>query len=266
MVGEQAAQDMELASASNTPEHTNDAFVALMKTIRSNIVEALQFVDQQHPMPANADSTDEAVAWLSKNKDKLLQVIRNLATPENKPAATSPKSFMDVIHAHRPSLERSWHQRRASHRCSGDHASHRMVCSASSTARTHASRSNSTRSCALHTLSCRPRRRSLGSCWYSRRAATHQLLARAGLSSTVAMDGARCALRAFPNGVAEAPWMLFCRRNRPGSAVRTMPSEPAFGCRSGAQSCGPTYALPSTDWRWPLADYSRRVRCDQVAR
>ena len=47
MVGEQAAQDMELASASNTPEHANEAFVALMKTIRSDIVEALQFVDQQ---------------------------------------------------------------------------------------------------------------------------------------------------------------------------------------------------------------------------
>ena len=117
MAGGQAASGNKLTCTVSAT--ANDAFVALMKTIRSDIVEALQFVDQQHPLLAKADSTAKAVAWLSKNKDKLLQVIHNLATPEN-----------------------------------------------------------------------------------------------------------------------------------------TVPTE----------SCGPTYALPSTDWRWLFADYSRRERCDQVAR
>jgi hypothetical protein len=77
-----------------------------MKTIRSDIIRALQLVDQQRPMSAEAeaDATAKAVAWLMKNKDQLLQVIHDLATPKNEAVPAAVKSLMDVIHAHPPTL------------------------------------------------------------------------------------------------------------------------------------------------------------------
>jgi hypothetical protein len=73
-----------------------------MKTIRSDIIKALQFVDRRHPMRAEADATAKAVAWLTKNKDQLLQIIHNLATPENEAVPAATKTLMGVIHAHAP--------------------------------------------------------------------------------------------------------------------------------------------------------------------
>jgi hypothetical protein len=99
MEGEQALGS-ELTAATNTT--ANGALVARMKTIRSDIIKALQFVDQQRPMPAEADATAKAVAWLMKNKDQLLQVIHDLATPKNEALPTAGKTLMDVIHAHPP--------------------------------------------------------------------------------------------------------------------------------------------------------------------
>ena len=99
MAGEQAL-GLELTATTNTA--ANDALVALMKTIRSDIIKALQFVDRQRPMPAEADATAKAVAWLMKNKDQLLQVIHDLATPKNEAAQAAGKTLMDVIHAHPP--------------------------------------------------------------------------------------------------------------------------------------------------------------------
>ena len=90
---------LELTAATNT---TNGALVARMKTIRSDIIKALQFVDRQRPMPAEADATAKAVAWLMKNKDQLLQIIPNLATPKNEAVPAASKTLMDVIHAHPP--------------------------------------------------------------------------------------------------------------------------------------------------------------------
>jgi hypothetical protein len=73
-----------------------------MKTIRSDIIKALQFVDQQQPMPAEADATANAVAWLRKNKDRLLHVIHSLAASENEAAPAAVETLMGVIHAHPP--------------------------------------------------------------------------------------------------------------------------------------------------------------------
>jgi hypothetical protein len=73
-----------------------------MKMIRSDIIKALQFVDQQQPMPAEADATANAVAWLRKNKDRLLHVIHSLATSENEAAPAAVETLMGVIHAHPP--------------------------------------------------------------------------------------------------------------------------------------------------------------------
>jgi hypothetical protein len=80
----------------------NDALVAFMKTIRSDIIKALQFVDQLRPMPAEADATAKAVAWLMKNKDQLLLIIHDLATPKNEAVPAAVQTSMDVIHAHPP--------------------------------------------------------------------------------------------------------------------------------------------------------------------
>ncbi len=80
----------------------NDALVARMKTIRSDIIKALQFVDRQRPMPTEADATAKAVAWLMKNKDQLLQVIHDLSSPKNEAGPVVGKTLMDVIHAHPP--------------------------------------------------------------------------------------------------------------------------------------------------------------------
>ena len=91
---------LELTAATNTA--ANGALVARMKTIRSDIIKALQFVDLQRPMPAEADATAKAVAWLMKNKDQLLQVIHDLATPKNEAVPAAGKTLMDVIHAHPP--------------------------------------------------------------------------------------------------------------------------------------------------------------------
>ncbi len=91
---------LELAASTNTA--ANDALVALMKTIRSDIIKALRFVDQQRPMPAEADATAKAVAWLMKNKDQLLQVIHDLASPKNEAVPVAAKTLMDVIHMHPP--------------------------------------------------------------------------------------------------------------------------------------------------------------------
>ena len=88
---------LELTASTNTT--ANGALVALMKIIRSDIIKALQFVDRQRPMPAEADATAEAVAWLMKNKDQLLQVIHDLATPKNEAVPAARKTLMDVIHA-----------------------------------------------------------------------------------------------------------------------------------------------------------------------
>ena len=98
MAGRQAASGAKLTGTVSTT--ANDAFVALMKTIRSDIVKALQFVDQQPPMPAEVDATANAVAWLRKNKDQLLCVIHNLATPESEAAPVAVKTLTSVIHAH----------------------------------------------------------------------------------------------------------------------------------------------------------------------
>ncbi len=107
MAGEQAL-GLELTATMNTA--ANDALVALMKTIRSDIIKALQFVDRQRPMPAEADATAKAVAWLMKNKDQLLQVIHDLATPKNESkneaVPATVKTLMDVIHAHPPPCPR----------------------------------------------------------------------------------------------------------------------------------------------------------------
>ncbi len=100
MAGEQAASGTKLTATVSAT--ANDALVALMKTIRSDIIEALQFVDRQQPMPAEADATAKAVAWLRKNKDRLLHVIHNLATPENEAVPAASKTLMGVIHAHAP--------------------------------------------------------------------------------------------------------------------------------------------------------------------
>ena len=91
---------LDLTAATNTA--ANDALVARMKTIRSDIIKALQFVDQQRPMPAEADATAKAVAWLMKNKDQLLQVIQDLTSPKNEAVPVAGKTLMDVIHAHPP--------------------------------------------------------------------------------------------------------------------------------------------------------------------
>ena len=99
MEGEQALGS-ELTAATNTT--ANGALVARMKTIRSDIIKALQFVDRQRPLPAEAEATAKAVAWLMKNKDQLLQVIHDLATPKNEALPTAGKTLMDVIHAHPP--------------------------------------------------------------------------------------------------------------------------------------------------------------------
>ena len=66
------------------------------------VIKALQFVDRQHPMPAEADGTANAVAWLTKNKDQLLPVIHNLASPKNEAVPAASKTLMDVIHVHPP--------------------------------------------------------------------------------------------------------------------------------------------------------------------
>ena len=97
MAGEQAL-GLELTATTNTA--ANDALVALMKTIRSDIVKALQFVDRQQPMPAEADAAANAVAWLMKNKDQLLQVIHDLVSPKNEAVPAAVKTLMDVIHTH----------------------------------------------------------------------------------------------------------------------------------------------------------------------
>ena len=91
---------LELTAATNTT--ANGALVARMKTIRSDIIKALQFVDRQRPMPAEAEAVAKAVAWLRKNKDRLLHVIHNLATPENEAVPAASKTLMGVIHAHAP--------------------------------------------------------------------------------------------------------------------------------------------------------------------
>ena len=94
---------LELTATMNTT--ANDALVAFMKTIRSDIIKALQFVDRQRPMSAEADATAKAVAWLMKNKDQLLQVIHDLATPKSEAVPAAGKPLMDVIHA-QPSRRR----------------------------------------------------------------------------------------------------------------------------------------------------------------
>ncbi len=88
---------LELTATTNTS--ANDALVALMKTIRSDIIKALQFVDRQRPMPAEADAAAKAVAWLMKNKDQLLQVIHDLASPKNEAVPAAEKTLMDVLYA-----------------------------------------------------------------------------------------------------------------------------------------------------------------------
>ena len=91
---------LELTATMNTT--ANHCLITLMKAIRSDIITALQFVDRQQPMPAEADAAANAVAWLMKNKDQLLQVIHNLATPENEAVPAAAKTMMGVIHAHPP--------------------------------------------------------------------------------------------------------------------------------------------------------------------
>ena len=100
MAGGQASSGNKLTSTVSTI--ANDELVALIKTIRSDIIKALQFVDQQQPMPAEAGATANAVTWLRKNKDRLLHVIHNLATPENEAVPAASKTLMGVIHAHAP--------------------------------------------------------------------------------------------------------------------------------------------------------------------
>ena len=101
MAGEHAGLGTELAAASSTND--DDTFVSLMQTIRSDVFQALQFIEQQHPTPAKAEATAKTVDWLKKNKHQLQQVIRNLtATSENEPTPTAQTAFIDVIHAHSP--------------------------------------------------------------------------------------------------------------------------------------------------------------------
>ena len=101
MAGEHAGLGTELAAASSTND--DDTFVSLMQTIRSDVFQALQFIEQQHPAPAKAEATAKTVDWLKKNKHQLQQVIRNLtATAENEPTPTAQTAFIDVIHAHSP--------------------------------------------------------------------------------------------------------------------------------------------------------------------
>ena len=99
MAGEQTL-GLELTATMNTT--ANHSLITLMKAIRSDIIKALQFVDRQQPMPAEADAAANAVAWLMKNKDQLLQIIHNLATPENEAVPAAAKTMMGVIHAHAP--------------------------------------------------------------------------------------------------------------------------------------------------------------------
>jgi hypothetical protein len=102
MAGEHAGLGTELAAASSTND--DDTFVSLMQTIRSDVFQALQFIEQQHPTPAKAEATAKTVDWLKKSKHQLQQVIRNLAaaTSENEPTPTAQTAFIDVIHAHSP--------------------------------------------------------------------------------------------------------------------------------------------------------------------
>jgi hypothetical protein len=53
-------------------------------------------------MPAEAGATANAVTWLRKNKDRLLHIIHNFATPENEVAPAAVATLMGVIHAHPP--------------------------------------------------------------------------------------------------------------------------------------------------------------------
>ncbi len=91
---------LELTATTNTA--ANDALIARMTTIRSDIIKALQFVDRQRPMPAEAEATAKAVAWLMKNKDQLLQVTHDLASRKNEALPAAGKTLMDVIYAHPP--------------------------------------------------------------------------------------------------------------------------------------------------------------------
>ena len=115
MAGEHAGLGTELAAASSTND--DDTFVSLMQTIRSDVFQALQFIEQQHPTSAKAEATAKTVDWLKKSKHQLQQVIRNLAaaTSENEPTPTAQTAFIDVIHAHSPrrALKRGLHRRRA---------------------------------------------------------------------------------------------------------------------------------------------------------
>jgi hypothetical protein len=180
MEGEQAL-GLELTAATNTT--ANGALVASMKTIRSDIIKALQCVDQQRPLPAEAEATAKAVAWLIKNKDQLLQVIHDLTSPKYEALPAAGKTMMDVIHAHPPPrrplerrltpavasrialmwLERVWLCVATLNLC----AVH-GVCSASSAAKTNANRNKWMTSCALpaRTLARRLPQRGPGSCWY----------------------------------------------------------------------------------------------------
>ena len=100
MAGEHAGLGTELEAASSSND--DDTFVSLMQTIRSDVFQALQFIEQQHPTPAKAEATAKTVDWLKKNRHQLQQVIRNLAaaTSENEPTPTAQTAFIDVIHAH----------------------------------------------------------------------------------------------------------------------------------------------------------------------
>ena len=100
MAGEHAGLGTELVAASSTND--DDACVSLMQTIRSDVFQALQFIEQQHPTPAKAEATAKTVDWLKKNKHQLQQVIRNLAASENEQTPTAQTGFIDVIHAHSP--------------------------------------------------------------------------------------------------------------------------------------------------------------------
>ncbi len=183
MAGEHAGLGTELAAASSTDD--DDTFVSLMQKIRSDVFQALQFIEQQPPTPAKAEATAKTVDWLKKNKHQLQRVIRNLAaTSENEPTPTAQSAVIDVIRAHsflRP-IKRGSHRRRAL--CWSDYVpyvpyaaffagSESWACTmrsafltGSSAAKANVSRSKWRRSCALHTVPCRPHRRGLGSCWY----------------------------------------------------------------------------------------------------
>jgi hypothetical protein len=101
MAGEHAGLGTELAAASSTND--DDTFVSLMQTIRSDVFQALQFIEQQRPTPAKAEATAKTVDWLKKTTHQLQQVIRNLAaTTENEPTPTARTAFIDVIYAHSP--------------------------------------------------------------------------------------------------------------------------------------------------------------------